>query len=80
MQLQPCRLSKDQPEFVTEGNVDEWWLRGKGKSIQDLQCEALDWTIAEIEKHDEYRYPRERGLPELRKKREELGTDRSTRH
>lgn len=76
IQLQPCQLSKDQPEFVTERNVDEWWLRSNGKSIQDLQTEALDWTIAEIEKHDGYKHLRERGLSELRKKREELNAGR----
>jgi len=77
MQLQPCRLSKAQPEFITGRNIDEWWSRSKGKSIQDLQAEALDWTIAEIEKDDEYKHLRERGLPELRRTRKELGTVRS---
>jgi hypothetical protein len=56
---------KAYPSYLTPDSIEPWWRDSKGKSLVELQIEALQWTIAQLETNKNYAWLKKNGTPQL---------------
>ncbi len=57
-QVQKSFYTKMGPHFLTKESLEDWWAERRGRSLLELQVEALEWAIQEVKTNAAYgRYP-----------------------
>jgi hypothetical protein len=62
-QVERYSYSKSGPHYLDTTNLSAWWKKSKGKPLVELQLEAIEWTLAEIQKDIEAYKARETNSP-----------------
>jgi|GEM_PF-6599701 len=64
-------LGKAFPRYLDGKDLKKWWRENNKKGLLQLQREAVEWSVAEIESNEAYKSLRQ-SLPKLRRSLKEL--------